>query len=148
MSQYNFDHPNAMDQAAIMQCLVNLKARVPVEVPVYDFVTHRRVCVTLLWERCWRLDAPCASLPRLLHRSFDGSNPPSAIVPITPPPRSRSDKTQTVFPADVIIFEGIMAREQHANAQSRSSSPIPLPSDARNGRRPRPAEHEDLRGHR
>ncbi len=41
VSEYNFDHPNAMDQEAIMQCLVNLKARIPVEVPIYDFKTHR-----------------------------------------------------------------------------------------------------------
>jgi uridine kinase len=63
VSEYNFDHPNAMDQEAIMQCLLDLKARKAVEVPIYDFKTH-----------------------------------------------SRSTETQRVEPADVIIFEGILAR--------------------------------------
>jgi hypothetical protein len=40
--EYNFDHPSAMDQEAILQCLLNLKNRRKVEVPIYDFVTHRR----------------------------------------------------------------------------------------------------------
>jgi uridine kinase len=44
VKEYNFDHPDAMDQEAILQCLVNLKNRVPVEVPIYDFVTHRCAC--------------------------------------------------------------------------------------------------------
>ena len=46
MSEYNFDHPNAMDQEAILQCLVDLKARKAVEVPIYDFKTHSRAAET------------------------------------------------------------------------------------------------------
>ena len=61
VKDYNFDHPSAMDQAAIVQCLCDLKARLPVEVPIYDFKTH-----------------------------------------------SRAAKTQRVYPADIIIFEGIL----------------------------------------
>lgn len=41
VKEYNFDHPNAMDQEAIVKCLNDLKNRVPVEVPIYDFKTHR-----------------------------------------------------------------------------------------------------------
>lgn len=46
MTEYNFDHPDAMDQRAIMQCLVDLKARKAVEVPIYDFKTHSRCTET------------------------------------------------------------------------------------------------------
>jgi uridine kinase len=70
VSEYNFDHPNAMDQEAIMQCLLDLKARKAVEVPIYDFKTH-----------------------------------------------SRSTETQRVEPADVIIFEGILARAPPLHAR-------------------------------
>ena len=42
VKEYNFDHPDAMDQEAILKCLVDLKNRCTVEVPIYDFVTHRR----------------------------------------------------------------------------------------------------------
>jgi hypothetical protein len=58
VSEYNFDHPNAMDQEAIMQCLLDLKARKAVEVPIYDFKTHRRAHVhaccpcACVQERC------------------------------------------------------------------------------------------------
>jgi uridine kinase len=41
VKDYNFDHPNAMDQEAIVKCLCDLKNRIPVEVPIYDFKTHR-----------------------------------------------------------------------------------------------------------
>jgi len=54
VSEYNFDHPNAMDQEAIMQCLVDLKARMAVEVPIYDFKTHR--CA---FERKWECCVDC-----------------------------------------------------------------------------------------
>ncbi len=63
MSEYNFDHPDAMDQEAILRCLLDLKQRKAVEVPIYDFKTH-----------------------------------------------SRLTETQSVMPADVIIFEGILVR--------------------------------------
>ena len=42
MKEYNFDHPDAMDQDAILQCLLDLKARKTVYVPIYDFKTHSR----------------------------------------------------------------------------------------------------------
>ena len=95
VTEYNFDHPNAMDQEAIMQCLVDLKARKPVEVPIYDFKTHRRArrCVPLSRRRRLRV------APR-----------PAAHVRAPRLARSRLAETQRVMPADVIIFEGILVR--------------------------------------
>ena len=91
VKDYNFDHPNAMDQAAIVQCLCDLKNRLPVEVPIYDFKTHRRVSAGVVYpvER-----ATCDM--QLTHQLW--------------PPCSRAAKTQTVYPADIIIFEGILVR--------------------------------------
>ena len=39
---YNFDHPDAFDSALLIDHLVALRGGRPVDVPVYDFVTHRR----------------------------------------------------------------------------------------------------------
>ncbi|KAG1666980.1 hypothetical protein FOA52_004263 [Chlamydomonas sp. UWO 241] len=40
--EYNFDAPEAFDQEAMMQCLMDLKAGNSVNVPLYDFATHSR----------------------------------------------------------------------------------------------------------
>ncbi len=40
--QYNFDHPSAIDNELLVAHLAALKAGHPVEVPIYDFVLHRR----------------------------------------------------------------------------------------------------------
>jgi uridine kinase len=40
--QYNFDHPKAIDNELLVAHLAALKAGHPVEVPIYDFVRHRR----------------------------------------------------------------------------------------------------------
>ena len=42
VSSYNFDHPDAIDVAALVETLKNLALRNKVEVPIYDFVTHSR----------------------------------------------------------------------------------------------------------
>ena len=39
---HNFDHPDALDNELLVEHLRRLKAGRPVEVPLYDFVTHRR----------------------------------------------------------------------------------------------------------
>ncbi|MBV8202079.1 MAG: Flp pilus assembly complex ATPase component TadA, partial [Acidobacteria bacterium] len=39
---HNFDHPAALDNDLLVAHLAALKAGRPVEVPVYDFVRHRR----------------------------------------------------------------------------------------------------------
>jgi uridine kinase len=39
---YNFDHPSAIDTPLLVEHLRGLRAGRPVEVPIYDFVRHRR----------------------------------------------------------------------------------------------------------
>jgi uridine kinase len=45
-SEYNFDHPDAFDVDKMIETLLNLRAGVKVDVPVYDFATHSRLDVT------------------------------------------------------------------------------------------------------
>jgi uridine kinase len=40
--EHNFDHPSALDNELLVAHLAALKAGYPVEVPIYDFVRHRR----------------------------------------------------------------------------------------------------------
>lgn len=42
VNEYNFDHPDAFDFALLIKTLKRLKAGKRVEVPIYNFVTHRR----------------------------------------------------------------------------------------------------------
>ncbi|KAI8466809.1 MAG: putative uracil phosphoribosyl transferase [Monoraphidium minutum] len=42
VANYNFDSPDAFDNAVLMECIRQLKAGKSVEVPVYDFTTHSR----------------------------------------------------------------------------------------------------------
>lgn len=44
---HNFDHPDALDHDLLFEHLRLLKSGQDVEVPVYDFVTHRRTAETL-----------------------------------------------------------------------------------------------------
>jgi uridine kinase len=41
-SQHNFDHPSALDNELLIDHLRALRAGLDIQVPVYDFVTHRR----------------------------------------------------------------------------------------------------------
>lgn len=50
LSEYNFDHPTAIDLDLFVRHLADLKAGLPIEVPVYDFVTHRRRAESVLVE--------------------------------------------------------------------------------------------------
>eukprot|EP00123_Amoebidium_parasiticum_P007748 comp18336_c1_seq1/m.19430 comp18336_c1_seq1/g.19430 ORF comp18336_c1_seq1/g.19430 comp18336_c1_seq1/m.19430 type:complete len:263 (-) comp18336_c1_seq1:102-890(-) len=59
---YNFDHPDAFDNDLIYQTLMRLADGQPVDIPIYDFTTHKR-----------------------------------------------TDKTVRLFPAPVILFEGILS---------------------------------------
>ena len=43
---HNFDHPSALDNDLLISHIAALKAGHPVEVPVYDFVRHRRTART------------------------------------------------------------------------------------------------------
>jgi uridine kinase len=42
-NDYDFDHPDAFDSNLLSQVLFNLKKRLPVNIPVYDFATHSRL---------------------------------------------------------------------------------------------------------
>ena len=42
VNEYNFDHPNAIDFELLIETLERLKEMKKVEVPIYNFVTHRR----------------------------------------------------------------------------------------------------------
>ncbi len=41
-NEYNFDVPSALDRKEILSCLQRLKEGRSVDVPIYDFATHRR----------------------------------------------------------------------------------------------------------
>jgi len=45
--KHNFDHPDALDHDLLVEHLRMLKEGRDVEVPIYDFVTHRRTSETL-----------------------------------------------------------------------------------------------------
>lgn len=45
-TRINFDHPDALETALLVQHLKELRAGHPVEVPVYDFTTHTRTSQT------------------------------------------------------------------------------------------------------
>ncbi|KAL4430783.1 hypothetical protein ABPG75_006039 [Micractinium tetrahymenae] len=42
LPEYNFDKPEAFDTSLLLECLSELKAGRPFDVPVYDFATHSR----------------------------------------------------------------------------------------------------------
>lgn len=48
VSEYNFDHPDAFDKVALLECIHQLKRREPVHIPIYDFKTHQRSSETKL----------------------------------------------------------------------------------------------------
>ncbi len=43
---HNFDHPSALDNELLISHIAALKAGHPIEVPIYDFVRHRRTART------------------------------------------------------------------------------------------------------
>ena len=45
--QHNFDHPDALDHDLLVEHLRLLKSGQDIEVPIYDFVTHRRTPATI-----------------------------------------------------------------------------------------------------
>lgn len=42
VGEYNFDHPDAFDTEALLDCLEQLKANQPIKIPEYDFKSHQR----------------------------------------------------------------------------------------------------------
>lgn len=54
INEYNFDHPDAFDFALLRKTLKRLKAGKRVEVPIYNFVTHRRETkTTSMYGKYW-----------------------------------------------------------------------------------------------
>lgn len=47
-NEYNFDHPDAFDFELLLHTLQRLKEGKKVEVPIYNFVTHRRESRTVM----------------------------------------------------------------------------------------------------
>ena len=47
LNEYNFDHPDAFDFELLLKTLQRLKEMKKVEVPIYNFVTHRRETKTV-----------------------------------------------------------------------------------------------------
>ncbi|XP_023327670.1 uridine-cytidine kinase-like 1 [Eurytemora carolleeae] len=47
LNEYNFDHPDAFDFDLLFSTLIRLKEMKKVEVPIYNFVTHRRETKTV-----------------------------------------------------------------------------------------------------
>lgn len=50
LKAHNFDHPSSLDHELFIEHVRELKAGRPVDVPVYDFVTHRRTAETVRVE--------------------------------------------------------------------------------------------------
>ena len=46
-NEYNFDHPDAFDFELVIKTLKRLKEGKKVEVPIYNFMTHRREAKTV-----------------------------------------------------------------------------------------------------
>jgi uridine kinase len=43
---HNFDHPSALDNELLIEQVRTIKQGLPIEVPIYDFVRHRRTATT------------------------------------------------------------------------------------------------------
>lgn len=78
--QFNFDHPDAFNEKLMENTLKDILEGRKCEIPVYDYKNHRMYC-----------DASCKpdrSINLLLF--------------------SRKDETIVIYPADVVLFEGIL----------------------------------------
>lgn len=49
-AEINFDHPDSLETSLLIDHIKQLKARKPVELPIYDFKTHSRTAKTILIE--------------------------------------------------------------------------------------------------
>uniref|UniRef100_A0A4W5MYG1 uridine/cytidine kinase n=1 Tax=Hucho hucho TaxID=62062 RepID=A0A4W5MYG1_9TELE len=87
--QFNFDHPDAFDNELIVKTLWDILEGQTVQIPVYDFVTHSRSVVRALTH----------SLHSLI--SSHTHCPLSGVC-------VRKEEVVTVYPADVVLFEGIL----------------------------------------
>ncbi|XP_042191788.1 uridine-cytidine kinase 2 isoform X3 [Callorhinchus milii] len=96
--QFNFDHPDAFDNALILHTLQDIVEGKIVEIPVYDFVSHSRTTQPIK-QRMTDTIARSDNCKRYLEKSSLKWAELS----------SRKSETVTVYPADVVLFEGILA---------------------------------------
>lgn len=101
LNNYNFDHPDAFDFDLIVATLQKLKQGKSVKVPVYDFTTHSR-------KKDWvgRAGSGCEHCRTRGRAGGDGS----------------SSLQKTLYGANVIIFEGIMAFADKTLLEVRTGS--------------------------
>ena len=88
-NEYNFDHPDAFDFELLKTTLQRLKEGRMVEVPIYNFVTHRRESRTVSWLDC-DFYLICKKSSQLIQFFF-------FFI-----------RKKTMYGANVIIFEGIL----------------------------------------
>ncbi|XP_045543728.1 uridine-cytidine kinase 2-A isoform X2 [Salmo salar] len=86
--QFNFDHPDAFDNELIVKTLWDILEGKTVQIPVYDFVTHSRLVV--------RTHTPHTHT-HLIHIVL---SPVGVCI--------RKEEVVMVYPADVVLFEGIL----------------------------------------
>ena len=71
-NEYNFDHPDAFDFELLVKTLKRLKAGKRVEVPIYNFVTHRReIKTTSMYGK---------NLEHILKIIYKSSNNPKSLL--------------------------------------------------------------------
>eukprot|EP00069_Balaena_mysticetus_P022650 bmy_14500T0 len=87
-NNFNFDHPDAFDFDLIISTLKKLKQGKSVKVPIYDFTTHSR-------KKDWV--GPAGSAAQGWHSGLRAAS--GHTIPLQ----------KTLYGANVIIFEGIMA---------------------------------------
>lgn len=107
LNNYNFDHPDAFDFDLIVATLQKLKQGKSVKVPVYDFTTHSR-------KKDWvgPTGSGCEGRPDMQAggRASHGS----------------CSLQKTLYGANVIIFEGIMAFADKTLLEVRAGSRLAI----------------------
>lgn len=106
-NDFNFDHPDAFDFDLIISTLKKLKQGKSVKVPVYDFTTHSR---KKDWVGCGQRGRGCG-----LGTGACSSGSPSSGSPLQ----------KTLYGANVIIFEGIMAFADKTLLEVRACTHMP-----------------------
>ncbi|MGH0122537.1 UNVERIFIED_CONTAM: hypothetical protein FKN15_038087 [Acipenser sinensis] len=92
--QFNFDHPDAFDNELILKTIWEIVEGKTVQIPVYDFVTHSSYLVPLPLAVCYLVS------PLFLHSAL--------FLLLRTGGRCRKEETVMVYPADVVLFEGIL----------------------------------------
>lgn len=103
VKNYNFDHPDALDRVALVECLKSLMLGRSVDVPVYDFAHHQRSAQTVLVSRheiCQDLASVTVHIPSLCLSIPDSGTVSTCLV--------------CYFVADLAIFLNLQALQKFA----------------------------------